>query len=59
MTIWPEYFTPIISYKILLFLFTEEEADKLSLGGPIGGAVGGVVILLVVIVVVVFIARKR
>ena len=47
-------------YKLyLLFLFTEEEADTLSLGGPIGGAVGGVVILLVVIAVVVFIARKR
>ena len=43
----------------LIFLFTEEEADKFSLGGPIGGAVGGVVILLIVIAVVVFIARKR
>ena len=47
-------------YKIyLLFLITEEESDKLPLGGPIGGAVGGVVILMVVIAVVVFIARKR
>ena len=47
-------------YKLyLLFLITEEEADKRPLGGPIGGAVGGVAILLVVIAVVVFIARKR
>jgi hypothetical protein len=47
-------------YKLyLLFFITEEDADKLSLGGPIGGAVAGVVILLVVIAVVVFIARTR
>jgi hypothetical protein len=59
---WSYLMTWIVynQYKLFLhFLFTEEEADKLSLGGPIGGAVGGVVILLIVISVVVFIARKR